>query len=107
MRKEHITLNKKQQRDLLILTVIATLTVVGLFNLFWAPVVFLLFTSYIILNKDHALTRYELLGLMLVHWFLVYSIIARMFGRGPGLMVVIPLVIVSVLLYIPAWRRIK
>jgi hypothetical protein len=53
----------------------------ALFNLYFAPLIFLSYTSYIILNKNKHLTRYELLGLFVfVLPFLIYCSVARLFS---------------------------
>ena len=83
---KEIKLNKDMQRNLLILTFTFTILIIFLFNLYWAPMVFLIYTTYIILNRDKKISRKEIYGLILVKIFLFYCIIARMYGMGPGLL---------------------
>lgn len=100
-----IKLDRTQQRDLLILIVVSHLAMMFLLNLFWEPLIFMVFMSYIVINKNNALTKNELLAACLVVCFLVYSITARLFGMGPGLMVVVPILFVVSLLYLSIWRK--
>ena len=97
--------NKQQQCNLLIATFVITFLVVGLFNLFWAPLIFLVYTSWIILNKDGRLSKNELLGLIIVKTFLFYSCLARLFSQGPALFLAVPIVFISLLAYVVIWRR--
>lgn len=82
-----IKLNKEMQRTLLMATFCFTILVVFLFNLYWAPILFLVYSTYIIVNRDKKITRTEAIGFVLVFSFLVYCIIARMYGMGPGMFI--------------------
>jgi len=101
-----IKLNLRQQRDLLILTVLSSITVMALFNLFWSPVIFMVCTSYIILNKGKQLSKYELLGWSaFVFPFLLYCMISRLFSIGPGLFVIAFYEFAVILVYMAFWRH--
>lgn len=100
-------INKYAQRNLLIATFVVTFLVIGLFNLFWEPMIFLVYTSWIVLNKGDRLTRNELLGLGLVKGFMFYSCVARLFGRGPALFMVVPLLLLSFAIFFAVTRRVR
>jgi len=104
---KYMKLNRPMQRNLLILTVITTVLVIGLFNLFWEPMLFLIVMSYIIMNKNQAITKNEWLLAVLVKLLLFYSCIARLFGMGAGVFTIfIPLLIV-IIIYLIVWRKSK
>ena len=100
-------LTKYHQRNLLAATFIITLIVMGLFNLFWEPMIFLLYTSWVVLNKGASLTRNEMIGLAVVKSVMFYSCIARLFGRGPALFLMIPFMIISFCIYFYIIGRMK
>ena len=106
MTKSYIKLNKQQQRDLLILDIVFSLVIIYLFNIYWAPLVFMISFAYIILNKDHALSPLELLALFgVVIPFLMHCILARYIGMGGSLIFIIPWVIVVLFAYSFVWRK--
>lgn len=102
---KNIALTRTMQRDLIVITLLATLLIIWLFNLFWAPLVFFAFTSYIILNKGKSLTKNERLGLCSVSVFLLYSVLARLFGMRPALLLIFVPVLIILLLYGFVWRK--
>lgn len=106
MKKAYIKLTRTQQRDLLILDVIFSLTVIFLINIYWEPIIFMVFTAYIILNKDHALTALELFALFgIVTPLLSYSVLARFLSMAGGLMITVPWVFIVTLIYLFGWRK--
>lgn len=90
-------MDKRTQRNLLLLTVICSMLVVWLFNLFWEPLIFMGYTSYIVMNKGRSLSLKERIGFVLVLCFMIYSMTARLYGRGPGLFVITPVMIISLI----------
>jgi len=104
--KTTITLNKTQQRDLTILTILFSLYVIGLWNLYWEPIVFMTYTTYIILNKNRGLTKTELLGFYgFAVPFLIYGMTARMYGTGPGVFILMLWFLCLGLLSFLFWRK--
>ena len=100
-----IHLKKSHERNLLMAVVITTFTVMALFNLYFSPLVFLIASSYIILNKNQRLTKNELLiefGIVIP--YLIYCIISRMAGRGAGAFTALILVFFSLMAYLIVWR---
>lgn len=80
-----LKLNREMQKNFLIIIVAVTFSIVFLFNLFWAPMVFMIYGFYIVLNSDRKITKAEMLGLVIIKVFLFYCIVARMYGQGPGI----------------------
>ena len=99
-----IKLDMTKQRDLTILIIVSSLVIIWLFNLFWEPIAFMLFMCYLVLNKNKALTKNELLIAGIVTIVLLYSCIARLFGCGPGLFVILVPSIVLFFIYFLNWR---
>jgi uncharacterized membrane protein len=75
------------QRNLFISVVLTTIVIVYLFNIYWEPLIFMVYSSYIILNKDKSIKLGEMLGFSLVLVLLTYAMFARLYGRGPGMLV--------------------
>ncbi len=104
-KKESIRLSNLRQRNLLFATSITTFIIIGLLNIYIAPLLFFSYSSYIVLNKNKRLTKTELLGFFTLFFpFLIYSIISRLAGRGPGLLITLPIIIFSLILYVFVWR---
>jgi len=104
---KYMKLNQSMQRNLLILTVIITLLVIWLFNLFWEPMIFLLVISYILLNKNQAFTKNEYLAAAFVKLLLLYSCTARLFGMSAGVFIIFIPVLIVIVLYVLVWRKSK
>jgi len=102
-----IKLNMEKQRNILIVTLVTVFAIIFLFNLFWAPMIFLVYMSYITLNKNKSLTRHEFIGAGAVGGFLFYCVIARMYGMGPGILLLILWAIMFSVLYLFWWRAKK
>jgi len=92
-----IKVNKMFQRNVLICTIVVSLAIIYLFNLFWEPVLFVIYITYIVLNKGRSITLKERIGLVCVVGLLSYSMIARLFGMGPSLFIIVPIMIISLI----------
>jgi len=90
-----IKLDRVMQRNLLMATFCFTILVVFLFNLYWSPILFLVYSTYIIMNRDKKITRFEAVGFVFVFSFLIYCIVARMYGMGPGMFVGIIILVLA------------
>jgi len=67
--------------------------------------IFFLVTSYIILNEGRSITVKEQIILTISGVFLLYCIVARLFGIGPGMFIAIPVfIIVSIVVWKIKWR---
>jgi len=100
-----IKLNRNQQRDLLMVTVLFSIAIMGLINIFWEPMIFMIVVSYAILNKDRRITKNEMLMIAAVKVWLFYAIIARLFGMGPGMFIAFFLVVIVIFSYVFIWRK--
>jgi uncharacterized membrane protein len=104
IKRKLVKLDNIMQRNLFMSIVLITLAVVYLFNIYWEPLIFMVYSSYVILNKNKAITLGEMLGLSLVIFLLAYAMVARMFGRGPGMFVgafvLIVAIVISEVLYL-------
>jgi len=105
MAVKDVKLSREMQMYLMMDTIVVSLLIVFLFNIFWAPVLFMVVTSYFIMNKDRALTKNELLIIFVIVFFLIYCMVARLFGRGPGILIVFIPLLVLVLSYVLMWRK--
>jgi hypothetical protein len=93
-----VKLDHLKQRNLMMVIVVSTFAIVYLFNIYWEPLAFLLYSSYVVLNKNKAITLAEALGLSIVVFLLGYAMIARLYGRGPGLFIGIFVLIIAVVI---------
>jgi hypothetical protein len=99
-----IKLTKDMQMNLMMVNIGIMLATIYLFNLFWEPLFFMLTMSYLIMNKGRQLTRNELLIGGIAKLLLLYACVARLFGRGPGITVIVIPALVLLVLYFHIWR---
>lgn len=99
-----IKLTKDSQRNLLMVNLGIMLATIFLFNLFWEPLFFMLVMSYLIMNEGRSLTKNEILVASIAKLLLLYACVARLFGRGPGMTVIVIPAMVLLVLYFHYWR---
>ena len=85
-----IKMTKETQFVLLLAVILSGLAIIYLFDILLAPLVFMGYTVFIILNPGRSLTSKEMLGLwVIIIPFLIYMLTARLGGMFFGLIWII------------------
>jgi hypothetical protein len=85
-----IKMKKETQFVLILFVILSGLAIIYLFDILLAPLVYMGYTVYILLNKGRSLTDKEVLGLwIIIIPFLIYMVTARLGGMFFGLVWVI------------------
>lgn len=103
-----VSIDMKQQRDLVMLDILACLLIIFVLKIYWEPLIFMVVTVYIIINKDNALTANELYAsLGIVTPILIHSVVSRFYTIYCGLLIAIPWFIIVTLIYVFRWKKKK
>ena len=98
--RNQIKLDTQTQFALVIFIILLSLAIIYLFDILLAPLVFLLYGVWIVMNPGKSLTGKEMSGLfVIVLPFLMYSMSARIAGMIFGIILVIIYEIFFTLLY--------
>ena len=95
------TLTKEDKKYLSAIAIFIFIALVVTFNMIFAPLILLAILLYIINNKNNAITQTELAVIALFGIpFILYCIIARLFGMTIGIFAIIPAIILALILLI-------
>jgi hypothetical protein len=103
-----IKMKKETQFVLVLFVILSGLAIIYLFDILLAPLVYMGYTVYILLNRGRSLTDKEVLGLwIIIIPFLIYMVTARLGGMFLGLVWVIIWEVFFAILYSSYKKRIR